>query len=148
MKSFVENSNVVNGMVYLKINKDKVNAYGDMASLQAAEKEQKTGRLFDWSMTPEEWASADYTARIVDGKLVLGLPKDIVSTRQEETIRSERYLRLRVCDKMSPMRWNSLTDEQKQAWADYRQALLDIPQQEGFPWGGDVNAVPWPEKPE
>ena len=30
----------------------------------------------------------------------------------------------------------------QQAWADYRQALRDIPQQEGFP-----EDVVWPEKP-
>lgn len=29
----------------------------------------------------------------------------------------------------------------------YRQALRDIPQQPGFPWGGpDDPACPWPEK--
>lgn len=148
MKNFNESSKVVDGLIYLKINKDKVKAYGDLQSLVDAEAEQKTGRLFDYSLTPEEWAAANSTARIVDGKLVLGMPKDIVLARQEEVIRYERYLRLRQCDKMSPMRWNSLTDEQKQAWADYRQALLDIPQQEGFPWDGDPEKVPWPVKPE
>lgn len=30
----------------------------------------------------------------------------------------------------------------QEAWANYRQALRDIPQQEGFPWD-----VTWPEKP-
>lgn len=46
---------------------------------------------------------------------------------------------------MSPMRWNTLSDVDKQKWNDYRQALLDVPQQEGFPWGGDINKVPWPK---
>ena len=40
------------------------------------------------------------------------------------------------------LRWASLTAEQQQAWADYRQALLDIPQQSGFP-----HNVVWPTKP-
>lgn len=40
------------------------------------------------------------------------------------------------------LRWGSLSDAQKQSWADYRQALLDIPQQEGFP-----HSVVWPDKP-
>lgn len=43
----------------------------------------------------------------------------------------------------NPLRWGSLTAEQQQAWADYRQALLDLPQQEGFP-----HTVVWPTKPE
>jgi len=45
-------------------------------------------------------------------------------------------------DSVNPMRWESLTDEQKDAWRAYRQALLDVPQQEGFP----TNIV-WPEAP-
>jgi hypothetical protein len=38
------------------------------------------------------------------------------------------------------LRWAALSDAERQAWADYRQALLDIPQQEGFP-----HNVAWPE---
>jgi len=41
------------------------------------------------------------------------------------------------------LRWASLTEAQRQAWADYRQALLDVPQQEGFPYN-----VVWPVKPK
>lgn len=41
------------------------------------------------------------------------------------------------------LRWAALTAAQQQAWADYRQALLDIPQQSGFP-----HDVVWPTKPE
>lgn len=41
------------------------------------------------------------------------------------------------------LRWVALNAEQQQAWADYRQALLDIPQQSGFP-----HDVAWPTKPE
>ena len=148
MKSFAEDPKVVDGLIYLKIDRGNVEAYGDMASLQSAEKEQKTGRLFDYSLTPEEWAAANYTARIADGKLALGTPEDILRTKYEEVIRYERYLRLRKCDKMSPMHWNALTDAQKQEWTDYRVALLNVPQQEGFPWGGDIDRVPWPVEPD
>jgi len=45
-------------------------------------------------------------------------------------------------DSVNPMRWEALTDAQKDAWRAYRQALLDVPQQEGFP----MNIV-WPEAP-
>lgn len=41
------------------------------------------------------------------------------------------------------LRWAALTEAQRQAWADYRQALLDVPQQEGFP-----HNVVWPVKPD
>ena len=41
------------------------------------------------------------------------------------------------------LRWADLTIDQQQAWAAYRQALLDIPQQPGFP-----HEILWPSKPE
>lgn len=41
------------------------------------------------------------------------------------------------------LRWASLTVEKQQQWANYRQLLLDVPQQIGFP-----NDVIWPTKPE
>lgn len=46
-------------------------------------------------------------------------------------------------DSINYMRWESMTDEQKNAWKVYRQALLDVPDQEGFPY-----TIDWPTKPE
>tara|TARA_B100000035_G_C20912248_1_gene514536 strand:+ start:184 stop:603 length:420 start_codon:yes stop_codon:yes gene_type:complete len=43
----------------------------------------------------------------------------------------------------NPLRWGSLSDEQQLAFTVYRQNLLDIPEQEGFP-----HNVVWPTKPE
>ena len=40
------------------------------------------------------------------------------------------------------LRWSALDDKVQAAWAAYRQDLLDIPQQSGFP----IN-VNWPVKP-
>ena len=42
----------------------------------------------------------------------------------------------------NPLRWGNMTPEQQQAWKDYRQALLDVPQQDGFP-----EDVAWPDRP-
>ena len=39
-------------------------------------------------------------------------------------------------------RWEDFTDEKRTEWTVYRQALLDIPEQSGFP-----SDVTWPEKP-
>ena len=39
------------------------------------------------------------------------------------------------------LRWADLTSEAQAAWATYRTALLDVPQQAGFP------DVTWPTKP-
>jgi hypothetical protein len=42
----------------------------------------------------------------------------------------------------NPLRWADMTAEKQTEWVEYRHALLDIPQQEGFP----MNIV-WPIQP-
>lgn len=81
-------------------------------------------------------------------KIIIGKTNAEKLKEQQDFIRLVRDTKLRKCDKMSPMRWYGMTEEQKQEWANYRQALLDIPQQEGFPWEGDMDKVPWPEEPK
>lgn len=46
-------------------------------------------------------------------------------------------------DILNGPRWSSLTQEQQTAWINYRQELLNVPQQEGFP-----DNVIWPVLPE
>lgn len=64
----------------------------------------------------------------------------------EATARRVRMTRDRslaeFVDVINPMRWESMTDEQKQAWRNYRQELLDVPEQESFPW-----EIEWPVTP-
>lgn len=43
----------------------------------------------------------------------------------------------------NPLRWASMSAEKQGEWTAYRQALLDVPQQAGFP-----HNVVWPTKPE
>lgn len=59
--------------------------------------------------------------------------------KQAESIRADRDNRLADTD------WTQLADApvDKEAWATYRQALRDVPAQEGFP-----EDVVWPEIPE
>ena len=45
-------------------------------------------------------------------------------------------------DTINAIRYNSMKEKDKKAWAEYRQALLDIPQQEGFP-----DNIIWPTPP-
>jgi len=45
-------------------------------------------------------------------------------------------------DTMNPIRYTSLTADQQAEIATYRQALLDVPQQSGWP-----TAIEWPTKP-
>ena len=59
-------------------------------------------------------------------------------------LRSERDNLLVDVDAIAgnALRWATLSAEQQNVWAVYRQALLDVPQQAGFP-----NAVAWPAQP-
>ena len=59
-------------------------------------------------------------------------------------IRAQRDSLLLTVDAIAgnALRWAALDADTQAAWAAYRQALLDVPQQAGFP-----NNVTWPEKP-
>ena len=61
-----------------------------------------------------------------------------------ESIRAERDQRLLTVDAIAgnALRWAALDADTQAAWAAYRQALLDVPQQAGFP-----DNVTWPEEP-
>lgn len=61
-------------------------------------------------------------------------------------IRARRDIMLAACDYVMLQDY-PLDNESMAGWIVYRQALRDIPSMEGFPWGGDVNVVPWPQKP-
>lgn len=45
-------------------------------------------------------------------------------------------------DRINPMWWSSMTEQEQQAWTFYRQALLDITEQPDYP-----EFIVWPIKP-
>ena len=69
--------------------------------------------------------------------------EELDATLSEE-LRRERDGLLAEVDAIAgnALRWATLSAEQQAAWAEYRQALLDVPQQAGFP-----NDVVWPTSP-
>lgn len=46
-------------------------------------------------------------------------------------------------DRISPLWWNAMSPQEQQGWTAYRQSLLDIPDQSGFPL-----EIVWPAPPE
>jgi len=62
-----------------------------------------------------------------------------------DRMRVERDTRLAQLDALvgNPLRWASFSAESQAALVAYRQALLDVPQQPGFP-----QEIDWPEMPE
>lgn len=68
-----------------------------------------------------------------------------IIARQVAEARDERDRQLRQnVDPMvsNSLRWNDLTDEQRTMWTEYRTALLNVPQQSGFPQN-----INWPTIP-
>ena len=43
----------------------------------------------------------------------------------------------------NPLRWNAMSSDKQAEWTTYRQALLDVPAQSGFP-----ETISWPTKPD
>jgi hypothetical protein len=87
----------------------------------------------------------DIYARAVAGEF--GIVAEWTPPTTEELAaqaRGQRDALLQEVDSIvgNPLRWASFSTEQQTAWADYRQALLDVPQQAGFP-----NTINWPNKP-
>ena len=61
-----------------------------------------------------------------------------------QSVRSERDQRLLAVDAIAgnALRWAALSEASQSEWATYRQALLDVPQQSGFP-----DNITWPQEP-
>jgi hypothetical protein len=61
---------------------------------------------------------------------------------EKQRNRRNKYLAIHI-DTINAVRWNIFTQEEKNLWIEYRQSLLNIPQQSGFP-----RSITWPTKPE
>ena len=64
-----------------------------------------------------------------------------LATAAAAQVRSQRDQLLLEVDAFvgNPLRWADLSSEAQAAWATYRTALLDVPQQSGFP-----DTITWP----
>jgi len=79
-----------------------------------------------------------YTVK-VEAKTEEEINADIASKAAK--VRAERNAKLAdTVDRINPLRWESMTDSEKENWRTYRNALLDVPEQIGFP-----DNVVWPE---
>ena len=68
-----------------------------------------------------------------------------IDAQAAQAVRAERDMKLVTeVDRIAgnALRWAALDADTQAAWAAYRQALLDVPEQAGFP-----HAVAWPVKP-
>lgn len=76
-----------------------------------------------WIVPPEPEPSIEYLTE---------------QARMKRNILLDRYV-----DRLNGPRWEGLTEQEKDLWRQYRIDLLNIPQQENFPYN-----IVWPIKPE
>ena len=126
----------------------RVTFYEEITNLEAIAPEDPAG-----APGPERWRAACYPLMVPDQP---GIEARIeanesawraravgeASQKEAERVRRGRDARLAQCDYTMGADYPA-TDAEREAWRAYRQALRDIPEQEGFPWG-----VTWPEAPK
>lgn len=80
----------------------------------------------------------------VAGKIVDHVPVEVTSEEMATGARYQRSILLNAVDTIvtNPLRWASYNEEQQAVIAKYRQDLLDITDQEGFP-----KDIVWPQSP-
>jgi len=104
----------------------------------------------DGSMVVVEPESGPLWGRVLSGefgKVEAYVPpsKEYLYGVKAKAVREERDLKLsKEVDPIAGniLRWEDLSTEAKSSLSAYRLALLDVPQQDGFP-----NDVVWPTKP-
>ena len=106
--------------------------------LHFTDKEEAT-RLYglgepDMEITEQQYEQADCMLRVIDGNILIGYTDKEKLERDQETVRGQRNCLLNtVVDRVQGvLRWQDLSPEKQQEWADYRRALLDITLQPEF----------------
>jgi hypothetical protein len=97
--------------------------------------EFKNGKwMWAWTIGPNFTDNEEATAAEQEAAYIQGIDDE-----QAQRIRADRDKRLAETD------WTQVADApvDKTVWATYRQALRDVPSQEGFPWD-----VQWPKAPQ
>jgi len=86
---------------------------------------------------PREMTAEELTG-ILTAEECVSVTGDVVRMKRDERLQEE-------VDPIvsNPLRWGSLSEDQQLAFTVYRQNLLDITEQDGFP-----NTVVWPTKPD
>lgn len=93
----------------------------------------ENGLLVDMPLKPDGFYVFDYNVKqwVFDEQMAISI------------VMQQRDLLLKDGpDRISPIWYDSMTEQQRQEWADYRQALLDITSQPNYP-----HDIIWPVKP-
>ena len=80
---------------------------------------------------------------IENGKIVPRMYTELAWASAAAVRATRDSLLAKHVDRFNAIRFESLNGAQQKAWTEYRQALLNVPQQEGFPFD-----ISWPTPPE
>jgi len=116
---------IENGVVVNTILVDSLNALPNVTLVEATE--GSIGWLFDGSVFTNPNAEIE---------------ADIITPLAKEMRKKRDLLLKEAVDSLNGARWSLMTSTQQTAWIAYRQALLDVPAQEGFP-----KTITWPDAP-
>src|SRR5690625_2098366 len=134
---------IVDNKIVEFIDTDKPEDYPDFIEIPEHVPSNADVRFFheDWTPKTEQ--------ELLDEGLIEPKPEpepepEVPEPTAEEKARWKRDGLLRELDSIvsNPLRWCGFTEAEQQELADYRQALLDVPQQSGFP-----DDIDWPQKP-
>lgn len=99
-------------------------------------------------LSTEEWD--DINNQIITKKWSTKISEGIATYENwlDEELRPTRDSLLNETDRvyLVPDRWMNYTEEERQAWAEYKQALRDLPQNK-LPVVDKIEDVAWPQKP-
>lgn len=75
-------------------------------------------------------------------KITVDNEKHAKDKANEILARRDKIL-LETVDRINGIWWESMSEDMRNAWREYRQALLDITKQSGYPF-----MVEWPTEPK
>jgi hypothetical protein len=96
--------------------------YVDVATKTVVAKSAQPSINHVWDLTTKTWS--------------------LDNTQTANSVRQQRNGLLSAVDRVNPVWYSALTQEQQQQLIAYRSALLAVPQQSGFP-----TEIEWPSKP-
>lgn len=103
----------------------------------------KSGEVFAYESEAErnEWGAPELV-EMTPEEIDAHLNPPVDPEKLADAARAQRDALLSACDWVV-VRAQELGEPVPEAWADYRQALRDVPQQEGFP-----ENIDWPYAPD
>ena len=113
---------VIGNQTYIEGSYNTQDYYIDPITHQPVAKGTKPGSNYIWNYDNKVWQS--------------NVDQDAIDSR------NHRSILLMTVDRVNPVWYAALTADQQQELATYRTALLNVPQQSGFP-----TTIDWPTKP-